>query len=300
MIRETLSLLNKALKTNQPIYLSYVDPDDIVMLAAFIKKHQLPKEIISAKEKVESYLDTIRFYKNVWNEESYNHQQNSGRLYCPLIELDSPIKTDTATTTINEILDNLCGGEDINPIVEVIGELIDNVWSHGKSLGYIVAQVHRPHIMFAVADTGMGFKKVLDDANVKGINNDLDAINWCIKEGHTSKGKDDDEWVQRLPFDSLDNPYPDNVIVKADEDNHHEGLGLFKLVDLVQKTDGNLSILSGNGLKLINNINPFESELEENWQGVVIYCKLNMNNLHKLKNNADQSDIDAIIKELLG
>ncbi|MDD6206691.1 hypothetical protein [Succinivibrio sp.] len=300
MIRNTLSSLTNALKTKQPIYLNYVDPDDIVMLAAFIKKHQLQKKIISTTDKVESYLDTIRFYKNVWNEESYNHQHNSGRLYCPLIELDSPIKTDTATTTINEILENLCGEENINPVIEVIGELIDNVWSHGKGLGYVVAQVHRPYIMFAIADTGMGFKKVLNDAHIEGIHNDIDAINWCIKEGHTSKGKDDDEWIQRLPFDCLDNPYSDNVQVKQDEDNHHEGLGLFKLVDLVQKTDGYLSILSGHGLKLINKNNPSESELEENWQGVVIYCYLNMSNLHKLKDNTDQVDIDAIIKELLG
>lgn len=85
-----------------------------------------------------------------------------------------------------------------------------------------------------------------------------------------------------------------------DDENHHEGLGLYKLVDLVQKTKGNLSILSGNGLKSINAEGVSDVELKNRWQGVVIYCKLSIQNIKDQLHESSGSDIDAILKEILG
>lgn len=292
-----LNSLYEALNNHTLIHLSFVNPFDTAMLAAFIKKNSISKELIVPDDNVDSYLNTIDFYNLVWNEPRTNKQWTVGRSYCPLIELSSPEHTDTATTIIGNILERRCG-EDAYSVIDVIGELIDNVWSHGKALGYAVAQVSRDDIKFSVVDIGKGFKNVLQEANISGIKSDIDAINWSIQKGHTSKGQED-EWAQFLPFDSYENPFSSGVPIK-EEENHHEGLGLYKLVDLVQKTKGNLSILSGQGLKFISAERELDSELKNHWQGVVIYCTLNIRNIKNALQNSDASDIDAILKEILG
>ena len=292
-----LNSLYEALNNHTLIHLSFVNPFDTAMLAAFIKKNSISKELIVPDDNVDSYLNTIDFYNLVWNEPRTNKQWAVGRSYCPLIELSSPEHTDTATTIIGNILERRCG-EDAYSVIDVIGELIDNVWSHGKALGYAVAQVSRDDIKFSVVDIGKGFKNVLQEANISGIKSDIDAINWSIQKGHTSKGQED-EWAQFLPFDSYENPFSSGVPIK-EEENHHEGLGLYKLVDLVQKTKGNLSILSGQGLKFISAERELDSELKNHWQGVVIYCTLNIRNIKNALQNSDSSDIDAILKEILG
>lgn len=66
------------------------------------------------------------------------------------------------------------------------------------------------------------------------------------------------------------------------------------------KTKGNLSILSGQGLKFISAERELDSELKNHWQGVVIYCTLNIRNIKNALQNSDASDIDAILKEILG
>ncbi len=292
-----LNSLYEALNNHTLIHLSFVNPFDTAMLAAFIKKNSISKELIVPNDNVDSYLNTIDFYNLVWDEPRTNKQWTVGRSYCPLIELSSPEHTDTATTIIGNILERRCG-EDAYSVIDVIGELIDNVWSHGKALGYAVAQVSGDEIKFAVVDIGKGFKNVLQEANISGIKSDIDAINWSIQKGHTSKGQED-EWAQSLPFDSYENPFSSGVPIK-EEENHHEGLGLYKLVDLVQTTKGNLSILSGQGLKFISAEREFDSELKNHWQGVVIYCTLNIRNIKNALQNSDASDIDAILKEILG
>ncbi len=292
-----LNSLYEALNNHTLIHLSFVNPFDTAMLAAFIKKNSISKELIVPDDNVDSYLNTIDFYNLVWNEPRTNKQWTVGRSYCPLIELSSPEHTDTATTIIGNILERRCGA-DAYSVIDVIGELIDNVWSHGKALGYAVAQVSGDDIKFSVVDIGKGFKNVLQEANISGIKSDIDAINWSIQKGHTSKGQED-EWAQFLPFDSYENPFSSGVPIK-EEENHHEGLGLYKLVDLVQKTKGNLSILSGQGLKFISAEREFDSELKNHWQGVVIYCTLNIRNIKNALQNSDSSDIDAILKEILG
>lgn len=292
-----LDSLYEALNNNSVIHLSFVTPFDTAMLAAFVKKNHLSKELIAPNDNVASYLNTVDFYNLVWNEPRTNRQRSAGRSYCPLIELSSPEQTDTATTIIGNILERRCG-DDAYSVTDVIGELIDNVWSHGKALGYAVAQVSGNEICFAVVDIGKGFKNVLQEANIGGIHSDIDAINWSIQKGHTSKGQED-EWAQSLPFDSYDNPFSSGVPIK-EEENHHEGLGLYKLVDLVQKTKGNLSILSGKGLKFIDADGDFDTELKNHWQGVVIYCTLNIQNIKNALQESAGSDIDAILKEILG
>ena len=93
---------------------------------------------------------------------------------------------------------------------DVIGELHDNVWSHGNSFGFSIAQKYKDKIIFAVVDTGLGFKKVLNNANIEDINSDIDAIEWCLQKGNTStQSKIEDEIAEYI----LDGKIKDNTNV---------------------------------------------------------------------------------------
>lgn len=80
----------------------------------------------------------------------------------------------------------------------------------------------------------------------------------------------------------------------------YEGVNNLENGVTAEKTKGNLSILSGNGLKSINAEGVSDVELKNRWQGVVIYCKLSIQNIKDQLHESSGSDIDAILKEILG
>ena len=182
---------------------------------------------------------------------------------------------------------------------DVIGELHDNVWSHGNSFGFSIAQKYKDKIIFAVVDTGLGFKKVLNNANIEDINSDIDAIEWCLQKGNTStQSKIEDEWAQARPSDMIDNPFKDTSIsTKSQNENHHEGLGLFKLMDLVKKTNGYVEILSGDAVKIVSGPHEYDVSSKISWQGVAILCELNLSQLNQLmkQNSSSTDDIERIL-----
>jgi hypothetical protein len=101
---------------------------------------------------------------------------------------------------------------------------------------------------FSLADCGMGFLKETRRAGIPGMNSDADAIGWCIQKGNTSKKtKVRDEFAQSLPPDMMGNPMPGFAAIR-ESDNHHMGLGLAKLVTLVEKYRGRLWLASGASL----------------------------------------------------
>jgi len=154
----------------------------------------------------------------------------------------------------------------------VVGELHDNVVSHAAGAGYSCAQTYKHggqrRVEFAVADLGIGMlsnvKKI-----VPNMESDLEAIKWCLRKGNTT-ARGIDEWAQRLPDDSMGSPIPGSVF-RAGTENHHVGLGLYQLRQLVRLFQGKLWIWSGETQILIQGgernvlINP-----AGNWEGVVV------------------------------
>jgi len=160
-----------------------------------------------------------------------------------------------------------------NMLVGVVGELHDNVVSHAAGAGYSCAQTYKKRngqrqVEFAVADLGIGML-----SNVKKIvpntKSDLEAIKWCLKKGNTT-ARGIDEWAQRLPDDSMDSPIPGPVF-RAGTENHHVGLGLYQLRQLVRLFQGKLWIWSGETQILIQggNMNVLGNPAG-NWEGVVV------------------------------
>lgn len=281
-------------------------PDFWVIFVALARQKQIPYTRIELPLSVKGYAGAIGLAKALGAKtDDYPHQRkNQGRNYGCLINLDNPALTDSAVSQINGCIRANVDHphkRGIMDLCEVVGELLDNVWSHGKSTGYSMAQVYQydqsKKIVFAVADKGLGFRQEINRQNLGFIcATDREAIEWCIQEGHSSKLAPPDPWTQALPDDALHNPYGNNVSTIDMEQNHHQGLGLYKLIELVKRFSGELQLITGNCMLQIENCGDFTySQLDINWQGVAIVCAFNQLNLcaateddHELLNLMDR------------
>lgn len=268
----------------------HYSPGYVCALAAFVVANKITEDNFNAAEENMSYLRTMNFHHVVWDTLDGIHRGKSGSTYSPLTALYRPDDVDRATTTINncirELVSNItCQG--IRALYDVVGELHDNVWSHANALAYSMAQrtavpnTNRNDyfIEFAVVDNGIGFLKELNRAKQK-VNSDREAIEWCIREGNSTKHADQlDDWSQRLPEDHVgDNPM--GAFATPMPENHHQGLGLTHLIDLIKNYNGELQLCSGSALFQINRTGEESYQnILNHWQGVAISCKLRESSL---------------------
>ena len=280
------------------IYLDtdHFSPGYLCALAAYINLNKIKENDFDTHPNTMGYLRTLGFHKVLWSIDDSINRTNAGKSYSPLIPLIHPSEVDTANTTINSCIRNLVGqqrSEGIADLCKVVGELHDNVWSHGKSTGFSMAQRTKvpltngqDHFLeFALADSGLGFLEELNRARIE-INNHEEAIQWCMQEGNSSKLKDSDanDWVQRLPEDHLGiDPMGCGEQIP---ENNHQGLGLAHLIKLIKKYKGELLLCTGDTLFHINsegieNINKINNE----WKGVTISCRFKESELLKDTNN---------------
>lgn len=180
--------------------------------------------------------------------------------------------------------------------INVIGELHDNVWSHGKACGFSMIQNYRSYISFALADSGKGFLRVLQEAGVPGINTHMDALKWCLKAGNSSTSfRHEDPWAQSIPWDCNDSPIPAQVKTFEDED-HHEGLGLSLLINLITRTSGYLDIISGNAqYEIRDGCRVAETAPVHPWQGVIIRFDIPCASIRQQENQ----EVDSLLSDLL-
>lgn len=295
----------------------YVDcdhfsPGYLTALAAYLKMYNVLEKNFDTCTDVMSYLRTLGFHKQLWQMEDGINRVNCGKTYSPLTPLKHPSQVDLANTTINNCLRELVGherSEGIAGLSRVVGELHDNVWSHGKSTGFSMAQRTKVpntkgldhYIEFALADSGLGFLEELSRVKIQ-INNHKDAIDWCITEGNSSKLKKDEEgWTQRLREDHL-GPDPMNGFGGEVPENNHQGLGLAHLIRLVRDYKGELQLCTGDILfKIDPNGERTYEKLKIEWKGVGISCRFKMSELKKSikKNTLEEFSRKHIIMERL-
>jgi hypothetical protein len=241
------------------------------------------KNITFPSRKLSGYASAIGLSRLLWGQDNYQaHRVNEGKNYSTLTLLDAAEATDRATEHINSCVRLLITNEEYQEFVaglcDVIGDLHDNVWSHGQSSGVSMAQKwrcgHNDHfIEFALADCGLGFRRELSRVGLV-FKSDQEAIEWCIQEGNSTKKRAvQDAFSQRLPGDIIGNPIP-GVGVSVANDNHHMGLGLAKLVDLVQRYHGELWLASGTDMLIIESDGSKHYEkIKFPWNGVAIACR---------------------------
>ena len=224
-------------------------PCNVVILASYIKKNLIPLSDINrmiTDLKARAYLRNIRFYETLYNIPLHTTRMMEGISYSPLTTIDTHDTVNLATNTITSCIKNNINKDLVCELGNVIGELHDNVCSHGKTIGFSMAQVYTDRIEFAIADLGGGFLKVLKKANVPDINTDSDAIKWCLIKNNTSTKFEnrEDPWRQRIPWDLVGQSPMGNYHFQ--EEDNHQGLGLAALLELHQKfSDSRLQIASG-------------------------------------------------------
>lgn len=275
------------------------------------ERHISFHQIVFATAAQEGYARAIKL-ENVLERgvDSYPHERvNCGKNYSPITALSCAALTDRANSTINSCLRHLCpgGAGRLNDLCAVVGELHDNVWSHGMSTGYSMAQKFVPSgdeccIEFSLADKGLGFKAEMIGSGNR-VASHRDAIRWCIQRGNSTKLPPTDPWAQREPEDRLGaSVYGPNVATYTPRGgNHHQGLGLAKLVDLVTRSGGELQIVSGNAAyRIKENGETSFNTIGYKWRGVAISCRLRVSGLllDDEPLDADDEEINLILSRL--
>lgn len=278
------------------------------ILAAYCRANNISFNQLKISENRKSYAETIALEKALNQTDNYPYERkNSGANYSELVLLNSVDDTDKATSTINSCIRHLFNTSELTCFVQdlcdVVGDLHDNVWSHGKSTGFSMAQkwqdcyAQQDCFEFALADCGSGFLKELKRVGLD-IENDKEAIEWCVIQGNSSKKqKKIDDWSQRLPTDMTGNPMPNAQIV--DSENNHMGLGLAKLLDLVNTYQGQLWLASGEKTLVVKpNGNKFFKTNVLKWQGVALACRFNIETVKNCHKNNNDEATNAILELL--
>lgn len=235
-------------------------------------------------------------------------RKRAGANYSPLVLLESREQTDGATGEINGCIRRLFGepqhAEFVSTICELVGDLLDNVWAHGKATGFSMAQKWSDPpdgflFEFAVADCGYGFLRELQRVGIPDIPDDAAAIEWCIQPGNSTKKRDvEDSWEQRLPPDMMGNPMGRHGRV-VESDNHHMGLGLAKLIDAVERFHGWCWLASGNTILCISpDGNRIYQTIPIPWKGVALACRFGSNAVTGTRPQYYADELETILNSL--
>jgi signal transduction histidine kinase len=147
------------------------------------------------------------------------------------------------------------------PLAYVFTELIDNALRHGRGRGYdyagvwLSAQYHPPMglIRLAVADDGCGFLKTFQGRDDLRVQNHAEAVR-----------------VGFRPFTSSKRD------VGLFADTQHQGLGLTICRDLACRSEGTISVVTGNAWLMNPGTESEQSKLAPFWQGAVLSVELRL------------------------
>ena len=112
------------------------------------------------------YARAIGIERALGDPDSYPYERvHAGQNYSPLVLLDTPELAERAIGEINGCIRRLFPEDEYSKFVasicELVGDLLDNVWSHGKSSGFSMTQRWGGDrdgffFEFAIADCGLG------------------------------------------------------------------------------------------------------------------------------------------------
>jgi hypothetical protein len=286
-------------------YKDYYSPAYYVMLASSLNSNRYIERYFDCHPNGAGYLNTIGFQAQVFStNSSHVHRVTAGKNYSPLVKLASQAEVDSATTTINSCIRQFASrNTNIDRLCHVVGELHDNVWAHGNATGYSMAQKWKvpysdDHLLeFGIADSGLGFLAELQNAQIP-VTNDMEAINWCIQEGNSTKIAKDD-FAQALPQDYLGAVPASHAVPFRTDGSHHQGLGLHHLIALVNEFNGELHIFSGDCRLHVKEGKSGYHRVDIPWQGVAISCRFRESCLNVKLEAALDVELMEIMKDLV-
>ncbi|KTB95893.1 hypothetical protein [Pseudomonas syringae] len=298
----------------------YYSPGFIAAFAAYLTYKRVNQDsVVFDNENHEGYFSAVGLAKAVWGVDDYLYERrNVGVNYAPLTPLASQDDVDKATAQINSCLRSFAKSGPVDygrspafkELTHVVGEMHDNVWSHGLNTGFSIAQRHAIRnghgyvLEFSLADCGMGFLEELKRSRIAGANGiqcDRDAVEWCVQEGNSSKlAKLQDEWAQSVPEDHLGtSPFGDVGVALSGNGNHHQGLGLAKLLELAKSYEGVLNIASGDCLMMLRRGESRFRKLSKPWRGVAVSLSIKESSFMAAKVD-EAEDVQDIMKLLRG
>jgi len=292
----------------------HLHPGGMAVLAAYINQHNLEQGQCCLPN--EGYMQAVGLYGALWGNDSYGQERvNVGVNYSMVTPLISAETVNEATTSINNCIRRLAYPDGtpyptgITTLNHVVGEMHDNVWSHGRSTGYSFAQKsavpytnRQDHYLeFALADCGMGFLRELRRVNIPGVVTHQQSIEWCIQEGNSSKNADfEDEWAQQLPNGHIGGNVFGSAVPVKEGSNNHQGLGLSHLMTLVKRYDGELMLATGDScLHYADGCASYRT-LTRDWQGVALSCRFKLSRLSVEPEEQIPQDILDIMEQLQG
>lgn len=267
------------LEEGRPHSISWVTPAISTMLAAYVQKnHSLRDQITFSGDDVQGYAKNMGLVDALQGryEPPTRGDGLDGTTYSKLTRLRSYNEVDGCNQIINDLLFNQLKNDScefVTYLARIVGELHDNVASHAHGAGFSAAQVYGRagdlNVQFSIADTGCGMLENVrrtDDT----ILSDTDAIFWCMQQGNTT-AEPDDFLAQHLPEDAIVSPYPASTPFTSVE-NHHLGLGLWQLSQIIKFSNATLSVLSGDGIYSDGTEAPQPRIRESpfNWPGVAV------------------------------
>lgn len=291
-------------------------PGFITVLAAYINHHRIMKD--DCIFPCPNYMHAINLQEALWGKDQYSKTRvNDDKNYSPVTALTNVEAVDVATSSINSCVRQLTFldrspneyPKGITDLTHVIGELHDNVWSHGKSTGFSFAQRYpvpctqntEYFLEFSLADCGYGFLEELKHAGIPNIKTHQNAIAWCIQEGNSSKHADSqDDWAQQIPQDFMGGRMFGKEVAIKEKDNNHQGLGLYHLMELVKTYNGKLQLATGDTCLEVNGDKVSYTELRNEWQGVAISCRFKIHELAVDDNEENDPQLMEIMRALGG
>lgn len=262
-------------------------------------------------KKHEGLLEAMQVPFVLTGIDGYAHSRvNQGRNYSPIQMLQNPDDVDRATSETNNSIRRRVGDmPGVSELCSVIGELHDNVRAHAEGMGFSMSMNWRqqvPAVEFSVTDFGKGFLRECQRLGIPGVNDDESAIRWCLTERNTTKDKDHDEFAQMMPEDAMGNPFGEQTEARAwHNGNHHQGLGLAKLMQLVTAYNGQLWIATGEAALISTPYTRQEDQCGNfvavpHWKGVAIACRLKISELGRaLEEEPFHDDVQDILDDIL-
>jgi len=239
------------LQQGKDVRVGFVSPSVSTALASFATTGEINHTLLAFSPSAGDYAETNGLKKAIQRQDvSIPTTGLQGRTYSPLIQLFNESTVDKANQIINDVLHaNLAQkySQFTHELCKVVGELHDNVASHSDGTGFSCAQVYNKQsdvdssVELSVADNGCGMRRKVE-AFLETKTSSTEAIEWCVEKGNTTY-KEPGKFAQKDEEFATQVGYPEGVQTFSSR-NHHLGIGLFRLKNLVEICRGGLWIMS--------------------------------------------------------
>ncbi|SDS41969.1 ATP-binding protein [Winogradskyella sediminis] len=236
----------------------FMETDDFVILACLIESFyskDCQVQFTGGTEGFNHHLYNIKFkeyWKKGFNRDKFTLSHNQTTLCLWKISQDM---ISSYSNYAKEYFERYTNNKDLVPLASNMDEVFNNIFDHSKSpvSGYIITQYYPKNnkISFSVCDFGLGIPNAIKKSQIKDVENieDWKAILKSLEKGFSIKST------------------PRN-----------RGFGLHNILELTESSNGQLCIISNNGV-VEKRANEFykSGNLGYNFNGTLVKVEVDLN-----------------------